>query len=79
MFLFWIGSLCAAQLYWLALCGETSAARRCRPSWPSKTFVKASRPFPNPRYTTSNRSISIRTQVWWYSQQTRAETGLSSL
>lgn len=25
MFLFWIGSLCAAQLYWLALCGETSA------------------------------------------------------
>jgi hypothetical protein len=25
MFLFWIGSLCAAQLYWIALCGETLA------------------------------------------------------
>jgi hypothetical protein len=49
MFLFWIGSLCAAQLYSVT---RATSPRRCRPSWPSKTFVKASRPFPNPRYTT---------------------------
>lgn len=25
MFLFCVGSLCVAQLYWIVLCGETSA------------------------------------------------------
>lgn len=29
MFLFWVGCLCVAQLYRIALCGETSAVLFC--------------------------------------------------